>query len=263
MRVRDRVGLNTSPLFLRIMLGGILLWMGLGKILDTFGVDGVPAAMLANMGVITPASPAAPATPPATPPSAPTPEKPKDGALAPGGDSAIVLASQTTPATPHYQSTDFPKPIQVRKLYTIALAIKVASEPGAGPSGTAKSPYFPTALASGSWPVNIAWACALTETLAGVGLILGLLTRLWALLIVGRMAAAIWITQIGPAREAGDAILGFLPNHAVFDAEKWRPLALQLSLLFSALALLFLGPGRGSLDHAIFSQPRTEDDDED
>ena len=263
MRVRDRVGLNFPPLLLRTMLGVILLWMGLGKILEKFEVQGSQAAILANMGAFTPASatpaPPKPATPPAAPTTAPEP-KPKDGAQAPASPT-IRLTSQAT--GPKYRSADFPTPVKVRNLYALALTIKGAAEPGATSDGSPKMPTWPQSLASDNWPVYLAWTAAILEVLSGIGLLLGLLTRLWALSMAARMFAAIWITQIGPAIQTGDTVLGFLPAHPTFDLEKWRPLAFLFCLLMSSLALLFLGPGRASLDHAIFAPSQPDDDDED
>lgn len=274
MRVRDRVALNSSPLFLRVMLGGILLWMGLGKILDTFETDGAPAATLARMGVITPASakPAAPPSPASSPATPTTPgapkeapkETPKGGAAGAAHDFGVRLVAQTAGTTP-YRAEDFPTPVKVRKLYMIALAIEAAANPKPGPGANPppKTSFVPAALGSGSWPVKLAWACAVGEAISGVGLLLGLLTRTWALLMAGRMLAAIWVTQVGPSLDLPNATLGFLPPHATFDSEAWRPFAFQFALFMSSLALLFLGPGRASLDHAVLAKPRPEDDDED
>lgn len=285
MRVRDRVGLNLPPLLLRITIGAIVLWMGLGKILETYEVQPAEAAVLANMGAIKPQStsgsqpsnppatdPPAATTPPASAPSTPSPapsstppatETP--GQPAPTGGSAsaqpvIHLAAQTGQSS--YTALDFPNPVRVRKLYTIALAIHQAANPGSTPSGTARTPLWPAAIGRGEWPMYLAWACALGECLAGVGLILGLLTRWWSLLIAGRFLVALWLSHIGPATQSSDALLGFLPNHDTFDYEKWRPLVHQAVMAMTALALLFLGPGRASVDHAVFAKPRPDDDDD-
>lgn len=260
MRVRDRVGLNFPPLVLRVMLGVIVLWMGLGKILGRYDVQGQDAAILGNLGIITPVTAAAP--PVATPPPSTQPDRGKNGAQSPQPEFNIRLASQTAiPAK--YTAADFQTPVKVRKLYTIALAIRAAAEPPPTSDGTPRTPTWPKALADGQWPIYLAWTAAIVETVGGVGLILGLLTRFWALLFAGRMLVALWLTQIGPAVQSGDALLGFLPNHDAFDSEKWRPLILHFVLMMSAFALLFLGPGRASLDHAIFAPARTDDDDDD
>src|SRR4051812_2087450 len=59
-----------APLILRICLGLIFIWAGLGKLMDTFPVKGQDAADLANMGVnmaaATPVAPAAPSPKPTT-----------------------------------------------------------------------------------------------------------------------------------------------------------------------------------------------------
>lgn len=68
-RLRDRVGLNIPPLFLRLMLGLIFVFAGLGKVSVSTPVQGEEAAVLANMGVI---APPPGAVKPVVPPAAPT-----------------------------------------------------------------------------------------------------------------------------------------------------------------------------------------------
>jgi uncharacterized membrane protein YphA (DoxX/SURF4 family) len=92
-----------APIFLRIALGVIFVWAGLGKFFATGDVGPDEAARLANLGVL---KPGAPATPPQLPPAPGTPipgETPKGGAFAPS-DGAIQLASfqpdNKNPATP-------------------------------------------------------------------------------------------------------------------------------------------------------------------
>lgn len=259
MRVRDRIGLNFPPLLLRIMLGVIVLWMGLGKLLGTFEVDGQRAATLANMGVITPASakPAEPAKPAETKPAETKPPEGKTGARAPLGYSITLVAQ---PAKGQYTAADFPEPVKVRTLYVLALYLASVGEPL--PDGKPPATIVPAMFTKAPWPVYLAWTAAVIETLAGVGLLVGLMTRLWALLLAGRMLAAIWLVLIGPAIQSGHTVLGFLPDYPAFDAEKWKAPMLQFALLMASAALLFLGPGRASLDHAIFAPPREDDDEE-
>ncbi len=262
MRVRDRVGLNFPPLLLRIMLGVIFLWAGLGKIMMVTDVSGEQAAQLANLGLLTPTSTTTnppPATPPAALPATPAPEK-KDGAQGPMSGPRIILAHQAS-APKTYTSADFPTPVKVRQVHGLTLALISSANPGFSAEGTAKMPLWPKALALGNWPVYMAWAATLTETIGGAALLAGFFTRFFAFSISIVMLNAMWLTQIGPAIQSGKTTLGFLPQYPTFGIE-WQTLFFQFALCMAAWALLFLGPGRASLDKLLFSKPSEDDDEE-
>ena len=279
LRLRDRVGLNLPPLFLRLMLGIVFVWAGLGKVSQMFDVSGESAAALANMGVLSPAvgsvpnatpmpqpapvkapdvKPLEPKAPEVKPPDAKQPPRTKpSGALLPApGQARIVLVRQQAAART-YTAAEFPTPVRVRALYQLALMLRASAAPEAG-----KLSLWPASLANGSVPVYLAWAVAITELAGGIFLLLGLLTRLAAFGIACVMMGAIWLTQIGPAIQSGKTVLGFLPDYPAFDGEKWTPLFFQFALCMAALALAFCGPGRLSLDTALLSG-RGEEDDED
>jgi uncharacterized membrane protein YphA (DoxX/SURF4 family) len=266
MRVRDRVGLNVPPLLLRAMLGVVFLWAGLGKVSNITEMPGEAAAVLANMGVIKgPSSVVPPAAPVPTPaPAKQAPAKPsaptgKSGRI--DGGPAVWLASQ--PVTePKYTAADFPQPVRIRQVYGLAVAIKNAADPVAAAGEPAPMRLWPAQLGHGNWPVYQAWAVAMTELAGGCCLILGLLTRFWALAVAGVMLGAIWLTQLGPAMQSGKAVLWILPAYPTFDTRAWQPLLFQFSLLMAALALAFCGPGRASLDTALLTGRSDEDDDE-
>jgi uncharacterized membrane protein YphA (DoxX/SURF4 family) len=192
------------------------------------------------------------------------------------------------PAHGQYTAADFPAPVKVKPMYMLALMIRGAANPppaapppstpdsNANPatpeapsqSGGAKAapasspttspagpvrPLWPPALAQGSWPVWIAWAVTLTETLGGACVLIGLLTRFWALGLAGVMLGALWLTHIGPAIQSGHTQYGFLPNYPLFEEKnRWGEVFLQFSLLMSALALACAGAGRASLDYLFF-----------
>jgi putative oxidoreductase len=121
---------------------------------------------------------------------------------------------------------------------------------------------WPYGLGQGRWPVYQAYAVAFTELVGGACLLIGLMTRLWSVVLAGVMLGAIWLTEIGPSIQMGDAVLGFLPNRAALAPGEWQRLMLQLSLLMSSFALAFLGAGRASLDYMLFGPPRDEDDED-
>jgi uncharacterized membrane protein YphA (DoxX/SURF4 family) len=257
---RTRLALNTAPLVLRIMLGVVMLWAGLAKILDTAEVSGDRAATLANMGLF---------APPPKPPAAP----------ANSGQPAGTHQMAPTPAAPaptpgHYTGADFPDPVKVQRLYLLALSLydaanpkaaeaPAAAAPPAAPTGAPTPPPAPApaaapmptwhpALANGPWPIYFAWGVATIEAAGGACLILGFLTRFWALGITIVMLGAIWLTHIGPAIQSGHTRWGFLPDFAPFDTNAWHPLLYHFLLMMSALALTLAGPGRASLDRALF-----------
>jgi putative oxidoreductase len=88
-------------------------------------------------------------------------------------------------------------------------------------------------------PAMFAWAAALSEFVGGVLLALGFLTRPAALFVCATMAVAAFIT------------------HAA-DSFQTKELALSYGVV--ALALMFTGAGRFSLDHLFFGRQQSQGD---
>lgn len=187
----------------------------------------------------------------------------------PKGDEPIVekLGSTQGFAITRVQNTtadrtgsDFPQPLECQRVYSIALMISKAADPGLTPDSQPITPTMPAALANGPWPKVLAWAAAITELVAGAFLILGLLTRISALGTLSVMLVAMWMTQIGPAAlQANDAILGFIPRHSdLFSPAHYSTLLWQLALVSMSLAVVFLGSGAIGLDRLFFS-PHSRD----
>ncbi len=153
-----------------------------------------------------------------------------------------------------YSASDFPEPMQVKGLYSIALMISKAADPGLTADSNPINPIMPAALASKPWPKLMAWAVAITELVAGAFLLLGFLTRLSALGTLSIMLVALWMTQFGPAViQSNNAFFGFIP----FADNPWAPgaythLFWQLALLAMSGAVFFLGSGAIGLDRLIF-----------
>lgn len=174
-----------------------------------------------------------------------------------------------SPSQPVYTPADFPEPVKVRGLYGLVLLMHHANNPtGAHEDGTPYRPIWPDAASSGNRLVILAWVAALSELVFGVLCLVGFFTRLGALSFAATMLTAIWLTEIGPAVQAGMTVLGFLPpDRPAFDPAAWRNLLWQFALLMSSLALVALGPGRLSIDHLLFggmtSTRRDRDDDDD
>lgn len=288
MSTRDRIALALPPIFLRIGLATVFIWAGLGKVMAPAEFSGQQAAILANMGVIKPAP--SHTTPILPPPDADTPDDtdaPDDPPADPREDpenppshasldhnpadntnaSGFVPLLQTAPlaANPPYTAADFPNAVKKPMLFHLAVAIYTAANPGLNDDGSPKRALWPAGLAKGRWPVYLAYAVVVAELLGGAMVLLGLLTRLWALSLAGVMVGAIWLTQVGPAMQSGKAVWGFLPNYPAFGME-WQTPMLQLTLLLMALALTFAGAGALALDNAIFGSSAAgadADDDDD
>ena len=83
----------------------------------------------------------------------------------------------------------------------------------------------------------------------------GLLTRVAAFCIAGVMLGAIWLTEVGPAVQSGNALFFILPaNRETFGGD-WNTLIIQCSMLAMALNLVFAGAGGLSMDRAIAGRP--------
>jgi putative oxidoreductase len=102
------------------------------------------------------------------------------------------------------------------------------------------------ALPNVPMPKIAAWVAAVSEFGGGALLILGLLTRLAALMIAGTMGVAVFVFHAPDFQPlfAGDAIL----NKADF----------ALTLCFVGLGLLFTGPGKIAIDHLLFGRAKRD-----
>jgi uncharacterized membrane protein YphA (DoxX/SURF4 family) len=300
MRLREQVALTLPSLFLRLVLGITFIWAGTGKLVGTTLVVGDDAARLANIGVMptTPDAPSSTTdptdnaeTPPTEPPQAAVddPQVPdeEEPANEPTGDDLINQANEiieqlSPPAeeTPDQSSTgddkaslqsvqyngtryaaaDFPEPMEIRRVYTIALMLSKAGDPGLTAESNPIIPTMPAMVASKPWAKILAWAAAITELGAGVFLLLGLLTRISSLGTLSVMFTALWMTQFGPAAlHSSDAILGFIPR----VADPWAPMSYigllwQLALAAMSLAVFFLGSGPIGIDRMLFKPTRRD-----
>ena len=277
MNHRHRLALGVAPLLLRIALAVTFIWAGLGKVAATMPVSGQRAATLANMGVSVPNAPVLPTPTPgaAAPPAEGTQPMPADGfrsgpqSLVPdsGTESGPATPAPVATVKPRYAASDFPEPVEVRRVYGVALKIHSAANPGMNEKGEQMPAIWPLRLAQDSAPRWLAWAVVVAELGGGIALLLGVLTRLAALAVVGVMAGAIWLDQIGPAVQLGQTVLGFLPDRPAFDPEAWRTLLWQFMLFMAALAVVFSGAGMLALDNVLFGRPRRggdiDDDDDD
>lgn len=296
MRFRDHVALTLPALILRLILTLTFLWAGIGKIKGEFDVTGDDAARLAQMGVsLTEVAPPpepirdlpgqdlpAPselivpegASDPENAPSsteevadavldqiAQTPDGETAQADAvdeftdPAGDEEEWAADQISGTT--YSPDDFRGTYRVQRVAGIALVLSKAGNPGLDDESKQLASTMPAWVAAERWPIYFAWAAAITELIAAALLLFGVLTRLGAIMVVGVMLTAVWLTQIGPAAMGlTDAYLGLIPK----AADPWAPssyatLLWQLACLGMATAVFLLGSGPIGFDRALFRRP--------
>lgn len=219
---------SAAPFFLRLSLGLIFLWAGLGKVMATFPATGDAAAQLARLGVISPPMYTA------APENTPTEHK-----VEPGGASPPAAQPPAAPAVFEQK---------VLRVYGLSVLIVRAAHPAVNADGKKPRPIWPAFLAKGRMPVYLAWACAIAEIGAGLLVLTGLCTRLSAFVLACVMMTAMWLTEIGPAWVSG----GFNPPRETFDVEAWRPALFQFVLLCAALSLTVLGSGSLGFDRVLF-----------
>lgn len=281
MSVRHSSAVLIAPLFLRLALAVTFLWAGFGKLLGPFEVSAPDAAILANLGVLTPPSAPTPPPTPTPPPSAlaapsaailptsyrPTqdttpPPTPAPTTPAPSTPAATTPTPDTTPSpataatTPRlYTAADFPEKTSTSRVHSITLRVYKAAFPPANAEGLTPKPIWPNVLATGNRPVVLAWAAAITECLAGILILVGLMTRLAAFSVLGVMLTAMWLTVLGPAWQSGNAVLGVLPNQNPWDVNAWSVPLWQFALFCTSTALVFAGAGAFSFD-SLLSRPK-------
>lgn len=308
MGFRESLGLNAAPLLLRLGLGVVFLWAGGSKILYRNQYTGAEAAILANLGIVTPAAPGAPVTPvePAKPEATPEPvpsspakpaesapsdvkpseTKPADAPIEPKREASppsargaltsgmLVLAQvpaggAVDPAAPSkdagrptpgvalhsgqrlYTADDFPAPVTVTRLYSLAILLHTAAQPD-----EQGRRLWPERLAAPRTIKVMCWMAALTEFLGGALVLVGFLTRVWGLALAGTMATAMLLTTVGPSALSGSGFLGFLPQPMLDDQARWvgawTTFLFQFVLLLVGLSLALIGPGALSIDRLLF-----------
>lgn len=276
-----------APLCIRLGLAVTFIYAGLAKVLGTFEVGPEVAAQLAAMGVAVEKSPAAPGPPVPNAPASPAPgaagsaapaatptgpdAMPADqfkpggaggGGAAGGGGGGVGTGGVGTGGGGAggggagggavVRVDDYAPKTPVRPMYMLALGLRTAAEPPKRDDGTTPMALWPASMGRGAWPLRWAYIVTGIELIGGVLVLIGVFSRLWAFLLACVMLGAIWLTQVGPAMQSGNAILGFLPNHPAWDGEKWMPLMWTFGLLMMSLALLAGGPGRWSIDGMLF-----------
>lgn len=125
-------------------------------------------------------------------------------------------------------------PLAVRVIVGVIMIAHGAQKLQAGPAN------FGQGLAGMGVPLPVLTGYAVTfaELIGGVLLVVGLFSRLAALLLTANLTGAIFLVNIG---------VGFLTPPGAASSGVELPLALVAGLL----AILLAGPGKLSLDHAL------------
>lgn len=270
--MRHALALHVAPLLLRVGLGLTFVWAGAAKLTQEMPVTDANRAQLAAWGVIEgnpeepdttpqdvlpdrdPIEDDLPAVAPDEPPSeadgitTPDPEPQPADEQAAAAPTASLVALQTE------------LPQSVRRVYGLALLIHARANPMPNDDGTPAMALWPKALAANTLPVYFAWGAAVTELIAGVAVLFGFFTRLGSLPLAGTMAVAMWLTQVGPALQTGNATLGVLPPgmfELSADGYVYTQFLWQIALLLMGLALFCTGPGFLSIDRLLFGPLET------
>ena len=98
-------------------------------------------------------------------------------------------------------------------------------------------------------PTFLGYLAAYAEVFGAILLIVGLLTRLDALLLAGTMFVAAFIVQLPDA-------LYEVPPGAIKAFVVMKGIELPLALFAMCVAIVFIGPGRASLDHLFGIEER-------
>lgn len=231
MNVRQSVALNVSPVLIRVLVGLTFLWAGLGKVVETTEPKPGQVADFVAMGVLEPVGEG-------------------DGTLAESGADLEMAAGE----------------LSVRRVHTISWMVYSNAQPRVDEqTGEERAGLLPSFLGQGIWPRFMGWLAAVTEILAALAVLMGLLTRFFSFTLAGVIGMAMWLTQVGPAILSGNANLGILPPGAFFDPQVMSGFFWQFALLVACGSLMLTGPGSLSLDQRVFGSPKPvadEDDDD-
>ena len=229
MGCRRVAAMHLVPLISRLVLAAAFIPAGWGKVMGTSTVQGPEAAAIRAML----------ADPWKTTPTDTTAETPGEDADATTGGEAP--AEEATPVDPPADATgddptsDPEAPLEIRNVLGLATMLDAHGLP---------------------MPVVLAWIAALVELVGGGLLVIGLLSRVWALGLLVAMGVAFALTSLDPLLASGPFGL---------DVPAYTKAVAQLALGALALGLLVSGPGAVAIDHSIFGPSRANDpfDDDD
>ncbi len=276
---RDRMALGLTPLLLRLALAATFVWAGYGDLFRNRKFSPQDAAVLAELGVITPRTGGV-VDPEGLDESDPAMSEDEDNQVSAWGDDFELVLVQDDPVEDEIESAadvadevdeadepasvvarnfsaaDFPNGAEALGKHRIAIRIYNSVFPE---SGNAR---LPASFASGHWPTTLGTTAGVVEFIGGLFLLLGLLTRLSALLLAGTQAAALWMTYIAPNAigSASDSFMWVLPHLDYVDSVSrgtWETMMWRFMLLMACFALFVSRPGYGMDSKLIFkSRPK-------
>ena len=153
-------------------------------------------------------------------------EGPGEPAPSTDAEGADASAAKSPAATPAATS----EPITARTVYGLAAMLQSEDVPR---------------------PLMSAWIASVVELVGGVFLLLGLLSRIWALGLAFAMGVAFALTSCPILMEVGP--FGF-------DLAQFNRAAAQIGLGTLAIGILLSGPGAIAIDHGIFGSKRSSKD---
>ena len=184
-----------APIFLRLALGVVFLWAGLGKFFDVIEVGPEDAAILANMGVLKPGVPPTPPVAPAGSPNTPTgggalrtpdrsdafrvelaafqpdpKQSPKSAEPATPPAPTVPPSAVTptpTPGSGAYVPSNFPEKTPVAMVNALATGLYHASHPGTTADNKPMPALWPRRLGRVSGPSTWRGRLGLRRSRAG------------------------------------------------------------------------------------------------
>lgn len=242
MGCRRVAAMHLVPLISRLVLAAAFIPAGWGKVMGTSTVEGPEAAairtMLADPWKTTPTD----ASPPAEPSAADSGGDSGETTVNDGRPAADTEAGAESTSTDPADATPEPEaapaseaPLEIRNVLGLATMLEAHGLP---------------------MPVVLAWIAALVELVGGGLLVIGLLSRVWALGLLVAMGVAFALTSLDPVLASGPFGL---------DIPTYTKAVAQLALGALALGVLVSGPGAVAIDHSIFGSSRSRDpfDDDD
>lgn len=282
MGLGQKLSTNIAPLLLRTALAATFIWIGTPMV-RTMVLTPEQTARLANADIREPGA-ALTITPrdgnrdgndvPEVNPPAPAPGGSGGEARDPGKSlvppplAAIAQAEgeqgDAAAAGAVYSPEQFIGTEQkARRWVLVALTALDAAQPvDDGDDATPNRSVLPLGLANGGpWVKYGALAFGLIVAIGGYAVMLGFLTRLWALGLALCAGLSLWVLELGPSWAMREGMFGFLPDPQISNpevsSEVWMRLMLHFVVLMTALSLLILGPGRLSLDGFVFGRGKS------
>ena len=240
--------MHLVPLLARLALCVVFVPIGWNKIMTVQTYTGEQATAVRRLidGPIedpakTPPPPEAGATTPTESSSTATKDDPAEAAPAEAAPAAATPDAATpAKATPEGATPDgaaavsaaAPEPISARGVYGLAAMLQSKGIPR---------------------PLMSAWIASAVEVVGGVFLLIGLLSRIWALGLATAMGFAFALTTWPTLAEVGPFGL---------ELAQFNRAAAQIGLGTLAIGVILSGPGAIAIDHGIFGSKRKGKDQE-